>query len=59
MCPLTKEPCSSHCQWFTQLFAAKDGKEYFGCILKKIEIHLNSIADITTEISINTSTPLD
>jgi hypothetical protein len=55
MCPLTKEPCSNDFQWFTKLFTnKKDGKEYFGCIIEKIEMALDSIADNTASIDMNT-----
>ena len=57
MCPITKEPCSNQCQWFIKLFTGKDGKEYFGCVIEKIEMHLESISGDTN--SINVSMPLE
>ena len=44
MCPLTKEPCSSECQWYTKVFTGRDGKDYYGCILEAIEMHLHAIS---------------
>jgi hypothetical protein len=53
MCPLTKGPCSNNCWWFTKLFTDKDGKEYYGCIVEKIEMDLDSIAGDTASINIS------
>ena len=55
MCPITQMPCSKDCRWNTFLFKGKDGKEYYGCILEKIEMQLDSIDGNTLSIDSNTT----
>jgi hypothetical protein len=55
MCPFTKEHCNQQCRWFCLLFKnPKDGKEYYGCIIEKIEMHLDSISNSAISIDSNT-----